>query len=284
MKALFTAIFLSVSSSIVAQDTLVHQVYFNRDIDEPNTKEEEKLLSWLKSLPDSVVKIEVIGYADFLGGDDYNLKLSERRANHVLELIEASKSIRYKMSLTSAFGEEHSTETSDPDGIPQDRKVEVKVVKYPLLKMVETKPVPKKSETELISGAIDLLPKMKVGETVVLNNLNFYPGRHYLVPAALPELERLIQILQENPNMEIEIQGHICCKLDSIDGLDVNTQTYSLSANRAEYIFDQLVLAGISAERMKHRGFAGSRPLIVPEITETDRARNRRVEIMILKN
>jgi outer membrane protein OmpA-like peptidoglycan-associated protein len=89
--------------------------------------------------------------------------------------------------------------------------------------------------------------------------------------------------MQKNPTLEIEIRGHICCKLHSEDGMDIDTRTYSLSLNRAKHIRDQLVEAGISTERMKYIGFAGTKPLIEPELTADDRNRNRRVEIKILK-
>ena len=283
MKILQLFILLLIFKCGTAQETLQHRVLFDLDRSDLTHESEVELLNWLSSIPDSILKLEIIGYADFLGSSEYNFKLSEQRASHVLDFIEQVKPFRYQLSLQSAEGENHSIESADPNGNPADRKVEITVTNYPR-KPGLTKPVvQKKLSNELPTGAIDLIPELKEGETVVLQNLNFFPGRHYLIPSALPELEKLVQILNDNPTLEIEIQGHICCKLDSIDGLDVNTRTYSLSANRAKYIFDQLVLAGINSNRVKHRGFAGSKPLVFPELTDTDRARNRRVEIMILK-
>lgn len=283
MKILQLLILLLIFKCGTAQETLQYRVLFDLDRSDLTHESEVELLDWLSSIPDSILKLEIIGYADFLGSSEYNFKLSEQRASHVLDFIEQVIPFRYQLSLHSAEGEKHSVESADPNGNPADRKVEITVTNYPRKSELTKSLVQKKLSNELPTGVIDLIPELKEGETVVLQNLNFFPGRHYLIPAALPELEKLVQILNDNPTLKIEVQGHICCKLDSIDGLDVNTRTYSLSANRAKYIFDQLVLAGIDSNRVKHRGFAGSKPLVFPELTDTDRARNRRVEIMILK-
>lgn len=261
-----------------------HIVYFQLDQSDLSNSENEKLQVWLSQFDDTLKRIEVNGYTDFLASEEYNLALSKKRAEAVLAKIEARSEVNYRMSLVSGKGEKFSVSNESSSGIPSDRKVEVII--YQQEPIVDS--VPKTSKQAPIAEHLpeseyDLIESASVGQTIVLKNLNFFPGRHFLIPQALPELERLTQILLRNPNMEIEIQGHICCKLDSIDAMDVNTRTYSLSYNRAEYIHDQLVLAGIDSKRMKYRGFAGSRPLYNPELTAEHRNKNRRVEIKILK-
>lgn len=284
MKNISLALFLvTISSVLFAQDTS-HTVYFELDESTISIKEGEKLNNWLSQFEDTLKRIEVIGYTDFLASDDYNLKLSQRRAESVLAKIEADPRLIYRMSLVSAKGEEFSNSNGSVAGIPSDRKVEIIVHRQE----INSDTLPRINTPELKAESApkteyDLLETASVGQTIVLKNLNFFPGRHFLIPQALPELERLTQILLRNPSMEIEIQGHICCKLDSIDAMDVNTRTYSLSQNRAEYVYDQLVLSGVDSSRMKYRGFAGSRPLYNPELTAEHRNKNRRVEIKILK-
>ncbi|MCF8275639.1 MAG: OmpA family protein [Flavobacteriales bacterium] len=265
---------------VMGQNPLHHSVYFERDKAEISASEIQKLNKFLQSVSDTAAKIELIGHADYLGSEAYNLRLSENRAKTVGSFLENQRLVPVRIILSDFKGESESTQTPDPSGNPPDRKVEIVLQLQPKKSPAinELKPIAEEpsSETELLTRA-------EVGQTVVLRNLNFFPGMHYLVPEALPELERLAEVLKSNPNMEIEIQGHICCKLDSLDGLDISTRTYSLSFNRSKYIYDQLVLAGVEQDQMKYRGFAGSRPLIKPELTETDRLRNRRVEIRILK-
>lgn len=259
-------------------ETQSHSVYFERNKFEASTNEMAQLKDWLTTLPDSVKKLEVVGRTDFLGTTEYNSKLSEERAYMVMKAIEDSELIRYRMSLVSFIGEENSIDNGNADGNPQDRVVEIIAHLYSVPKPNETT---KKSEQLKASRATEMLESAQVGQSIIFGNLNFFPGRHFLVPQALPELEDLIESLKRNSEISIEIIGHICCKLDSIDGLDVNTQTYNLSSNRAKYIYDQLVLAGISEQRLTYKGMAGSRPLVFPELTEEDQARNRRVEIKV---
>ncbi|MFT4594127.1 MAG: outer membrane protein OmpA-like peptidoglycan-associated protein [Bacteroidia bacterium] len=260
---------------VYAQNSKKHSVYFGLDKHIISVDETDKLNGWLAQFTDTLKKIEIVGHTDYLDTDEYNLILSEKRANTVLALLESNSQLHYSMSLVSAKGEENSKLNLNTEkGNPLDRRVDIFVFqngkKTPVLKL--TKP-----ETQL-----NLLEQASVGQTIVLKNLNFFPGRHFLIPKAIPELDRLAQTLIQNPMMEIEIQGHICCKLDSIDAKDVDTKTYSLSLNRAQYIHDQLVIAGVDSARMGYRGFAGSRPLYNPEITATHRNRNRRVEIKVL--
>ena len=272
-KPLLLILFLSCFSVSDAQNSSKHSVYFQLDKADVSSGEQSKLLSWLDDVTNSIKKLEVIDYADFLGSDSDNLELSERRATAVVTLIEELSTNHYGMSWVTAKGESESISSSESSGNPQDRRVDVVIHLTPKkISVVKEESFEGKSMEEA-----------KVGESIILNNLNFFPGQHFLVPQAMPELDGLISKMMENPHLEIEIQGHICCKLDTVDGFDMHTRTYTLSTNRAKYIFDQLVLAGVKPERMKYIGFAGSRPLVLPEITAEDQNRNRRVEIKILK-
>ncbi|MFM1874748.1 MAG: hypothetical protein RL266_485 [Bacteroidota bacterium] len=281
-KAFVTLLAILFSNELInAQDSIKHTVFYGFNQFELQNEQVSDLADWLQNIPDSVLKIVIVGYTDRLGSDAYNLHLSELRAQHVLSFIEQRAQFSYKMSLTDAKGEKFATEVEN--GNPSDRKVEVIITRFPSQHPNE-QTVQKVDLVNVENTAIDRLAKMKEGETLVLENLNFIPGQHFLMPMALPELNKLIQILKDRPSLEIGIHGHICCKLDSMDGLDLNTGTYSLSENRAKYIFDQLILAGIDARRLQYKGFAGSMPLVFPELTEEDRAKNRRVEVKILKN
>lgn len=285
MKTILLSILLvSIQLISIAQQQTEHSVFFELDKSDIPENGKQELATWLGQISDTLQRIEVTGHADFLSSEEYNLSLSEKRADAVMSFIESNSSVKYRMSMVSAKGEKFSRSDGSVAGIPKDRKVEV--IAFSSERPEKAEPIPKPST--LISEIIpesesDLLEQAEVGQTIVLKNLNFFPGRHFLIPEALPELERLTKILLRNPTMEIEIQGHICCKLDSIDAMDINTRTYSLSFNRAEYIYDQLVLSGVEESRMKYRGFAGSRPLYNPELTTEHRNKNRRVGIKILK-
>ncbi|MCH8904808.1 MAG: OmpA family protein [Bacteroidetes bacterium] len=127
------------------------------------------------------------------------------------------------------------------------------------------------------------ITQLEVGETLILENIYFLPGRHFVREESLPELKKLLKILQEHEEIKIEIQGHICCHPGTGDGYDFDTKENKLSINRAKYIYDYLIRWGIDKNRLRYKGFGRTKPLILPEITVDDENKNRRVEIMIIE-
>jgi OmpA-OmpF porin, OOP family len=84
-----------------------------------------------------------------------------------------------------------------------------------------------------------------------------------------PTLRRLAEAARACPDVTIEIEGHT----DS-EGNDERNQP--LSERRAQSVVDFLIKAGVPAERMKAVGYGSTRPL-VPNDSEENRARNRRI-------
>jgi len=126
-------------------------------------------------------------------------------------------------------------------------------------------------------------PDINKGDELIMEGLNFYPGSHRTLPEAKPILRKLLQLLQDNPTLMIEIQGHVCCATKpNEDGLDDETGDFKLSWNRAQYVRDYLIQNGVAESRITYRGFAMTRPLVYPEKTIQDQIKNRRVEILIV--
>ena len=123
----------------------------------------------------------------------------------------------------------------------------------------------------------------KKGSNIILKNMNFIGGRHYLLEQSLPALTELLNALTDHPSLEIEIDGHICCTFGNEDGIDLDTNTPDLSVNRAKAIYEYLISKGISPARLSYKGFGHRQPLVYPEDTEDKRTMNRRVEIKIIK-
>ena len=122
------------------------------------------------------------------------------------------------------------------------------------------------------------------GATIALPNLNFQGGRHYLLSRSTATLDTLLDILQENPKLTIEIQGHVCCTTFEPDGYDVDLGTPNLSETRAQAIKAFLVKKGISSTRIATKGFGGSRKLYPDEENAFQREHNRRVEVKIISD
>ena len=127
----------------------------------------------------------------------------------------------------------------------------------------------------------EMIRNIPVGEKVGLSDINFFGGRHILLPSAIPQLESLTKFLKANAGVEIEIQGYVCCIPLGEDAYDQDERRGALSLNRARTVYDYLVAHGITASRLSYKGF-GNHPL-VPDNSEQNHTLNRRVEIKILK-
>ncbi len=127
-----------------------------------------------------------------------------------------------------------------------------------------------------IKKNINLIP-VKEGQTMVLNNLFFNQSKFDILPASYPELNRIIELMQEYPTMQVIIEGHT-------DGSDENMMlNVKLSQDRANEVKKYLVEKGlIEAKRIQTKGWGQSKP-IASNATEETRKKNRRVEFTILK-
>ncbi|MCL2682494.1 MAG: OmpA family protein [Bacteroidales bacterium] len=118
------------------------------------------------------------------------------------------------------------------------------------------------------------LAEIKKGESMVLRNIFFETNEFRLKPESTQELERLVKMMRENPDIQIEISGHT-------DNTGSESLNQRLSENRARAVYDFLITRGISANRLRYVGFGMSKP-IASNDTEEGRAQNRRTEIQIL--
>ena len=123
----------------------------------------------------------------------------------------------------------------------------------------------------------------KVGTKFTLNNLLFVGGRHYLVPESIPVIQELLKVMNDNPKLEISIEGHVCCIPGNNDGVDLDLGSANLSEMRAKTVYDYLVRNGIDPKRMSYKGFGHQFPIKpYPESSIEDMNINRRVEIKIM--
>ncbi|MFI5221176.1 MAG: OmpA family protein [Bacteroidia bacterium] len=121
-----------------------------------------------------------------------------------------------------------------------------------------------------------LLVPMETGQIVRMNNIFFDLGKTELKKESYPELDRIIQIMKENPAMNIEIAGH------TDDVGDENTNL-KLSVERALAVENYIQLKGIKDYRVISTGYGKAKP-ISDNKSEEGRQQNRRVEFKILMN
>lgn len=110
---------------------------------------------------------------------------------------------------------------------------------------------------------------------LVLPTAQFESNKSALLPSSHQELEDLIILMTQKPDMMIEVLGHT----DSIGDLEKNIR---LSMDRATSVKNYLVHGGISAERIKTSGHGPKIP-IADNATPEGRQLNRRMEVKILK-
>jgi len=121
----------------------------------------------------------------------------------------------------------------------------------------------------------DKIQLSKKGTLIRLNDVNFYINTFAVMPSSKRSIDELIMVMNNFPKLKIEIQGHICC---------VPKDAKNLSLERARQVKRILVSEGISEKRIQVKGFGVSKPkFAIPEKSEFEAARNRRVEIMILE-
>jgi outer membrane protein OmpA-like peptidoglycan-associated protein len=117
------------------------------------------------------------------------------------------------------------------------------------------------------------LKSVKVGSSIVLNNIFFETAKWDLKPESQNELDRLIGFMKANLKMKIEISGHT----DNVGKEDYNQK---LSENRAKAVVDFLVSKGVGSDRLTFKGYGKTQP-IVSNDTPEGRAQNRRTEFKI---
>jgi outer membrane protein OmpA-like peptidoglycan-associated protein len=148
------------------------------------------------------------------------------------------------------------------------------------------KSIPLTSVKELVTNiTLDTLMVLDRKNTITafrLQNVYFELDKWDIKPEAAVELDKLVELLNDNPDItQIELSSHT----DSIASRDYNI---TLSQRRAESTKNYMVRKGIAEERIVAKGYGEDKP--IARNTNPDgsdnfdgRARNRRTEFRILK-
>ena len=241
--------------------------------------------------------IAIVGYADFLASEEYNLSLSQKRANNVKQYLKNFDLNLNEIRTVIGKGEVRRNDTFGKDkGIAQDRRVDI-VMEY---ERVGKKPQQDREE-ERGDMTVIMRPREKletppsttdtgfaiedvpVGKSFILKNIYFPMGRHFPKQTSDAELQNLLQVMKDNPRMKIAIEGHVCCISNVPDAYDLDSGQLDLSQNRARFIYEYLKARGITEDRISYKGYGKSRPIYAKEETQEQASINRRVEIRIVR-
>ena len=118
------------------------------------------------------------------------------------------------------------------------------------------------------------LQPIEANATVVLKNIFFDFNKYELKAESQTELDKLVQLLKENPSVKIQIEGHT-------DNIGKAADNLKLSEARAKAVINYLGSKGIAAARLTSKGFGATKPL-ADNKTEEGRAQNRRTELKVI--
>jgi outer membrane protein OmpA-like peptidoglycan-associated protein len=119
------------------------------------------------------------------------------------------------------------------------------------------------------------LTPLEAGQVVKLNGVYFVQGEDILLQTSYPELKKLVKLLNENPTMEIRLEGHT-------DNQGSSYLNQILSDKRVKAVKKYLVQQGIADNRIRTQGFGDKKPIADNNVQE-NRKLNRRVEFVITK-
>lgn len=280
-KLFFTVLFFGVLFLANAQERFV--VYFDNNKFELNKTEQAKLDKWIVENKTSKI-LSITGSTDEVGSSGFNDTLSLKRVNSIYSKVNGKIKIREDFKSIS-LGEKGATSPNKAENrkaiihyiLEKDLARENEILGIKPKVVVEEEIVPIEEETMNFPEGATLEDKISLsskGTLIRLDDINFHINTFAVIPSSKKAIDELIYVLNKYPKLKIEIQGHICC---------VNKDARNLSLDRARQVKRILMSEGIEDKRVKVKGFGVSKPkFAIPEKSEFEAARNRRVEIMIL--
>lgn len=275
MNKLFRLILIVLCYNVAtSQSNLSHDVYFDTDKYVVPSTEENRLLLFISTLSDiDIESISIYGFCDDVGADDYNLILSQQRADAIKTIFSNNEISEYLITNVDGKGEILLKIVNEKNILKirgLNRKVEIivkpKIVtkEKPIVEKVKKKDVP-----EQIKG------NLKVGDKIIFENILFKTGYATVTPNSKKILEAIAKSLVERDDIYFTIRGHVCCTQFTRDAVDRKTKKRNLSEARAKYVYNYFAKKGVNKKRMRYMGMRRKFPL------GGDPKFDRRVEILI---
>jgi OmpA-OmpF porin, OOP family len=143
--------------------------------------------------------------------------------------------------------------------------ITVKQDPFPPLEIHADRPPPAPARVVLTASSITIGDKVQ-----------FATGSAQILPVSFSLLDEVAKVLADNSQIElVQIEGHT----DSTGTAAINRK---LSQQRAESVMSYLTSKGVTAGRLKAKGFGPDKP-IADNNTDEGKEKNRRVEFNILK-
>ena len=124
----------------------------------------------------------------------------------------------------------------------------------------------------IAKGAVPLYDRMMSDGKFITYGITFDVGKATIKPESMGEINRIVQLMNENPDLKFSVEGHT-----DNTGKEASNQT--LSEQRSQAIVAKLVELGIAQDRLTAVGKGQNSP-IADNNTDEGRAKNRRVEFV----
>ncbi len=245
-----------------AQENPFQSVYFEFDKFALNKTQINSIIEIVNSADFSQSNaIQLYGYCDDRGSEDYNDKLSNKRVAVVQKILLSNGVPLNKIFICEGRGRV----IVDKDTVKNLEKTRYKNRRVDLVFIKNT-----------VYNSFPENPK--VGDLIILNKILFEMGSSILSVKAKRELDIIVVKLKKQKTLRFEIKGHVCCtSIKYTDAIDKETQDRNLSANRAKNVFNYFRTKGISPYRMSYKGYGNLFPLGKGDDFD------RRVEFLVTK-
>jgi OOP family OmpA-OmpF porin len=233
-------------------------VYLNIlfEIDKANIRSEyqdevAKVGDFMQKNPSTTAVIE--GYTDEVGSDDYNLQLSQQRAESVVNALVADFGIDRSRLSAKGYGKSQPiADNSTDEGRQKNRRINAII--------------------DCAFTAEDITPPPN--RLCMLLKVEFATDSAEITPNYYDEINRVGDYMQKYPTTTAAIEGHT----DNLGGLEHNMK---LSQRRAEGVVNYLVKKfGIDRSRLVAKGYGSTRRIAYNDTPE-GRQKNRRITAVI---
>ncbi|MFD2513916.1 OmpA family protein [Pontibacter locisalis] len=131
-------------------------------------------------------------------------------------------------------------------------------------------------ENEVRLTATLVLNEIVKEKPIVLENIFYDFDKADIRPDAALELDKLVQVLQDNPGISIELSSHTDVRGSDAYNLD-------LSQRRAESAVEYIISKGIDRSRITAKGYGENQLVVKNATTEEEHQRNRRTEFKVVR-
>lgn len=249
-----------------SQSTMNYQTYKIHFAFGESTLTNNEIQNWKKfeaELPSDYRINELKAHTDTVSSKAFNLQLATKRLNSVKDFLK----VDYKL-VETVVGEQEAEKSENYN----DAEFRIVEVRYLLTPTIVNEPIKEEVKPELTNTIESFIQDQSKDIYKFDLSVLFEPGTPNFLKSSYSELTELLAIMQNYPNLDIIIHGHVCCDSEP-----------NLANSRASAVYSYLEKNQISKDRMKMVGHDNKDPKVWPERTEEDRIANRRVTIEFLK-